>query len=119
MTQHVTRGTEVAPFPAFAAATIPTTKVLAIGSVTDQGTPDALGGVLPAEVRATVQLYLAGKIDQWYFRNEAAGVVFLMNCTTTAEARALLDALPLGVAGLMAFDLIPLGPLQALAMLLA
>ena len=98
--------------------TAPTTKVLAIGHLTAAAmTPGAMKPVMPSEVRATVQLYLGGKIDQWYVRQDKPGVVFLMNVTTVAEAHALLETLPLGVRGLMEFDLIPLGPLTPLSML--
>lgn len=112
------RGADVAMLPALAAAAAPTTKILAIGNVTARGTPDAIGAVLPFEVRATVRLHLAGKIDQWFFQNEAYGVVFIMNCATAAEAHELLEKLPLGIAGMMEFELIPLGPLRPLNMLL-
>ena len=105
-------------FAPLAAVAVPTTKILAIGNVTAKGTPDAIGAVLPFEVRATVRLHLAGKIDQWFFQNDAYGVVFIMNCTTTAEAHELLEKLPLDVAGMMEFELIPLGPLKPLAMLI-
>jgi hypothetical protein len=76
-------------------------------------------GVMPAEVRDTLQLYLAGKIADWYVRKDVSGVVFVLDVRSTAEAQALLDALPLGTAGLMAFDLIPLGPLAPLGLLAA
>jgi len=118
MTQRVMRGADVAIYPALAAFAAPTTKILAIGNVTAKGAPDAIGAVLPFEVRATVRLHLAGKIDQWFFQNDAYGVVFIMNCDTVEEAHELLEKLPLGVAGMMEFELIPLGPLKPLAMLL-
>jgi hypothetical protein len=118
MVEHTKRGADVAMFPALGAVTVPTTKILAIGNVTAKGTPDRIGAVLPFEVRATVRLHLAGKIDQWFFQNEAYGVVFIMNCATAEEAHELLEKLPLGVAGMMEFELIPLGPLKPLAMLL-
>ncbi len=73
---------------------------------------------MPKEVRETVQLYLGGKIDQWYSRKDQAGVVFVMNVPTTEEAHTLLEALPLGVARQMEFQLIPLGPLNPLRFLL-
>jgi len=41
--------------PALAAVVGPTTKILAIGSVTAKGTPEAIAPVLPFEVRATVR----------------------------------------------------------------
>jgi hypothetical protein len=96
----------------------PTTKVLAVGHLTAAGmAPGAMQPVMPSEVRETVKLYLGGKIDQWYVRQDKPGVVFLMNVSTVEEARALLEALPLGVRKLMEFDLIPLGPLTPLSML--
>jgi hypothetical protein len=84
MSEQIKRGANVPISPPLAAVAVPTTKILAIGNVTAKGTPDAIGAVLPFEVRATVRLHLAGKIDQWFFQNEAYGVVFIMNCTTTA-----------------------------------
>jgi hypothetical protein len=118
MSYSVKRGADVAIYPPLAAFEAPTTKVLAIGNVTAKGTPGAIGAVLPFEVRATVRLHLAGKIDQWFFQSEAYGVVFIMNCATAEEAHELLEKLPLGVAGMMSFELIPLGPLKPLNMLL-
>jgi hypothetical protein len=103
--------------PAVAAVATKTNKILAIGSVTAKGTPEAIAPVLPFEVRATVRNYLAGKIDQWFFQTEGYGVVFIMNATSRAEAHEILEKLPLGVAGMMEFELIALGPLAPLAML--
>jgi hypothetical protein len=104
--------------PGLAAVNVPTTKILAIGSVTAKGTPEAIAPVLPFEVRATVRNYLAGKIEQWFYQTEGFGVVFIMNATSRAEAHEILEKLPLGVAGMMEFELIALGPLKPLAMLL-
>src|ERR1700694_63150 len=67
--------------PALAAVVAPTNKILAIGSVTAKGTPEAIAPVLPFEVRATVRNYLAGKIDQWFFQADGYGVVFIMNAS--------------------------------------
>ena len=98
--------------PAPVVANVPTTKVLAIGSLTGKVMPDA--GIMQQEVPATVRLFLAGKIDAWYSRKATRGVVFVMNVPTVEEAHELLEKLPLGVHGLMKFDLIPLGPLGPL-----
>ena len=70
------------------------------------------------EVPATAQLYLAGKIDQWYVRQDHKGVVFLLNLDSIDEAHEMLEQLPLGQAQLMDFELIPLGPLSPLNVLL-
>lgn len=97
---------------------VPTTKILAIGRLLAPRQSEGFQKVMPPEVRATVDLYLKGKIDQWYVKQDGTGVVFIMNVTTVDEAHALLEALPLGDAKLMAFDLIPLGPLNPLRMLI-
>ncbi len=111
-------GLVFAQAPANTTATVPTTKVIAIGSVTATGDTPNRASIMPQEVSETVKLYLAGKIDQWYVRKDQRGVVFLMNVTTTEEAHSLLEKLPLGVAGMMKFDLIPVGPLSPLNYLL-
>jgi hypothetical protein len=102
-----------------AALTVPTIKLLAIGTFTAKAQPAVWRPILPAEMRETARLYLAGKIDQWYVKQDQSGVVFIMNLTDPDEARGLLAKLPLGQAGLMKFQIIPLGPLSPLRALLS
>ncbi len=104
-----------APLPP---SSVPTIKILAIGRLTAPFTPEQRRTIMPKEVPDTVRLYLAGKIDQWYVRQDGKGVVFLLNCASVEEAHTLLEQLPLGKAGLMTFDLIALGPLNPLRILL-
>jgi hypothetical protein len=96
-----------------------TTKVLAVGSWTAKATPETRPAVMPFEARDTLRLQLAGKIDQWFAKSDGSGAVFLMNVTDPVEAHKLLEALPLGQADMMTFELIPLGPLWPLGLLLA
>ena len=96
---------------------VPTTRLLAIGSVTAPITPEERATIMPKEVRGTVNLYLQGKIDQWWFRTDGKGVVFLLNVTSVDEAHDMLEQLPLGVAKRMTFEFIPLGPLYPLRLL--
>jgi hypothetical protein len=77
-----------------------------------------LQNLLPKEVKATVALYLDGKIDQWWAKQDGTGVVFLLNVTSVEEAHEMLEKLPLGVAKRMSFELMPLGPLRPLRALL-
>lgn len=94
---------------------VPTTKILAISH--PMGAPmtaEQRAGIMPREVRATVDAYLDGKIDQWYFQTNGKGVVFIVNASTPEEAKAVLEKFPLDQAGLMGFDYIPLGPLSPL-----
>jgi hypothetical protein len=95
----------------------PTTKILAIGTINPGVDPAKVFAILPNEVRDTVDLYLNGKIDQWYSQQQRRGVVFILNVTDPAAARDMLEKLPLGQAHLMSFELIPIGPLNPLRQL--
>ena len=102
----------------FQPAAVPTTRILAMGHLTPGTSRADIAPVMKDEVPATLQLYLDGKIDQWYFRTDVNGVVFIMNCSTVEEAHTILEKLPLGQHKMMEFDLIPLGPLAPLSSLL-
>jgi hypothetical protein len=75
--------------------------------------------VMPDEVRNTVKLYLDGKIQQWWARGDGRGVVFILNCASVAEAKALTDTLPLSKANYATFEYVALTPLTPLRMLIA
>ena len=74
--------------------------------------------IMPAEIHATVPLYLDGKIQQWFTRGDSKGVIFILNCKDVAEARALMESLPLSKANLVDEQFIPIGPLLPLGILL-
>jgi hypothetical protein len=95
----------------------PTTRILAIGTLAPNGDMQLAKRILPSEVRETVQLYLDGKIEQWYSLQDRTGVAFILNVTDPAAAHAMLEKLPLGQAHLMTFELTPLGPLNPLRQL--
>jgi hypothetical protein len=110
----------IGPVVAYAqspAASTPTTKILAIGTVNPGVDRAKVVAILPNEVRETVELYLNGKIDQWYSLEDRNGVVFILNVTDPAAAHDMLEKLPLGQAHLMSFELMPLGPLNPLRQL--
>jgi hypothetical protein len=92
----------------------PTTRILAIGTINPGVDQGKVLEILPNEVRDTVNLYLDGKIDQWYSLQDRRGVVFILNVTDPKVAHEMLEKLPLGQAHLMTFELIPLGPLNPL-----
>jgi hypothetical protein len=94
----------------------PTTEVLVIQTPKQGVTPQQIIAVMPSEVRATVKLYLDGKIREWYSRGDGKGVVFLVNAKTEDEARVVMETLPLAKEQLMDHQYIPVGPLMPLRM---
>jgi hypothetical protein len=94
------------------------TGVLTILSPKPGVIPEQIMKIMPAEIRATVPLYLQGKIQQWYTRGDGRGVIFMLNCQDVAEARALIENLPLSKENLVEEQFIPVGPLLPLGILL-
>jgi muconolactone delta-isomerase len=92
-------------------------KVMAVGTLQPLS-PEDRQQYLPKEVPATLQLYLDGKMEQFWLRDNEAGVIFLMTVDSVDEAKRLLKGLPLGQANLLTFDLFPVGPLLPLGMLI-
>ena len=95
-----------------------TTDVMVILTAKQGITRQQIMAVMPDEIRATVKLYLDGKIRQWYSKGDGKGVVFLIDAKTVEEARAIIDAMPLSKQNLMDHEFIPLGPLMPLGMLM-
>jgi hypothetical protein len=81
-------------------------------------TAQQIMAVMPSEIRATVNLYLDGKIRQWYSRGDGKGVVFLVDAKTEDEARAVMETLPLAKEQLMDHQYVPVGPLMPLRILM-
>ena len=113
MSQHTQSG---------AASGVPvpkTTEVLVIETPRPGVTAQQIMAVIPAEIRATVKLYLEGKIRQWYSRGDGRGVIFLLDVKTEDEARAIMETLPLKKEQLIDSQYIPVGPLMPLRALMA
>ena len=95
-----------------------TTAVMVILTVKQGVTRQQIAAVMPSEIRATVKLYLDGRIRQWYSRSDGKGVIFLVDAKTEDEARALMDTLPLAKEELIDHEYIPVGPLMPLRALM-
>lgn len=96
-----------------------TTGVMVILTVKAGITREQVMAVMPAEIRQTVQLYLNGKIREWYSRADGRGVVLLLESRDVAEAEAIMEGLPLAKQGLMDHEYIAVGPLLPLRLLMA
>jgi hypothetical protein len=74
--------------------------------------------IMPAEIRATVQLYLDGKIREWYSREDGRGGVFFLNTRDLGEAKSIMESLPLAKENMLDHEYIPVGPLMPLRLLM-
>jgi len=99
------------------ASTSITTGVFALLKAKPGATREQVMAIMPAEIRATVELYLSGKIREWYAREDGKGAIFLLNTASLAEAESLMDSLPLAKENLLDHEYIPVGPLKPLRLL--
>jgi hypothetical protein len=97
----------------------PTTGVFVILTAKAGVARDQVMAVMPAEIRETVQLYLKGKIREWYSRGDGRGAVFLLDTGDVAEAEAIMEGLPLAKEHVMDHEYIAVGPLLPLRLLMA
>jgi len=96
-----------------------TTGVMVILTVKAGVTREQVMAVMPAEVRQTVQLYLDGKIREWFSRADGRGAVFLLDTKDVQEAHTIMDGLPLAKQDLMDHEYIAVGPLLPLRLFIA
>jgi len=106
-----------APAPTEAPAN-PTPGVLALLTARPGVKREEVMAVMPAEIRATVRLYLAGKIREWYARGDGRGAIFLLDVKDVDEAHSMMDGLPLARANLLDHEFIPVSPLMPLGLLM-
>jgi hypothetical protein len=95
-----------------------TTAVLVIETAKQGVTAQQIMAIIPEEIRATVKLYLDGKIQQWYSRGDGKAALFMVNAKNEDEARAIMESLPLSKEELIDHEYIPVGPLMALRALM-
>jgi hypothetical protein len=95
-----------------------TTEVMVILTARQGVTRQQIMNIMPDEIRATVKLYLDGKIRQWYSRGDGKGVIFFIDAKTVDEAHAVIDTMPLSKENLMDHEYIPVGPLMPLTALI-
>jgi hypothetical protein len=96
-----------------------TTGVIVILTVKAGVAREQVMAVMPAEIRETVQLYLNGKIREWYSRGDGRGVILLLDTRDVAEAEAIMEGLPLAKQNIMDHEYIAVGPLLPLRLLMA
>ncbi|MGL4176550.1 MAG: hypothetical protein ACRCSN_10770 [Dermatophilaceae bacterium] len=89
-------------------------KVLAVSTILTTD-PAVLAKSQDPEIRreeagALWRLYVDGVIEQQWWRSDQPGPVFVLEVASVDDAAAALAEFPLAKAGLLGFDLIPMGP---------
>jgi hypothetical protein len=93
-------------------------QILAISKLKEGATMDKMGPHLADEVKHTLEVYLDGKVRNFWFKVDRPGIVLMLESADEDEARRVLKELPLVAAGFVEFDVIPLQPLKPLGTLI-
>ena len=94
-------------------------KILAIDKILPAATEEKIYAHLPQEAAKAWELQKSGVVRELYFRQDRGGAVLIMECPDVETARKVIDDLPLVKAGLVEFDLIPLGAFKPFETLFA
>ena len=95
----------------------PVTEVMVMASVKPGVAVADVMKLVPEEVRGVSQLYMDGKIEQWYTRGDGKGQIFFLRAKSVDEATAIFAELPMVKAGYVAVDYIPVGPYSPVRLL--
>jgi hypothetical protein len=84
-------------------------KILAIDKILPTATESNIRGVVIRDAMHTWVLYTKDVVREVYFRKDRPGVVLVLECASVEEATTLLKTFPMAQAGVVDFDIIPLG----------
>ncbi len=84
-------------------------KILAIDKILPTATEENIRGVVIKDALHTWVLYTKDVVREFYFRKDRPGVVLILECASVEEAKTLLKTFPMAKAGVVEFDVIPLG----------
>ena len=93
-------------------------KVIAIDKILPTATEENIRGVVIREALHIWLLYSKDVVREVYFRKDRPGVVLHLECTDAAEAKRILSTFPMVKAGVIDFDIIPLGHFVPFGMLI-
>jgi hypothetical protein len=88
-----------------------TEKIIAISRLEPETTLEKMQPLFGDESAHAWEQYKAGTFREVYLRtDDQPGVVVVMECSGVEEARSILSDFPMFKAGLLTFELIPVGP---------
>ena len=90
-------------------------KVVVVATRSEKFTAEDFAPLLPAEAKKALQLFAADVVREIYSRKDGKGAVLVLEAADEAEARARLAELPLAEAGMLEFDVYPVGPYRGIA----
>ncbi len=84
-------------------------KLFAIDRILPTATEETIRGVVIREALHIWLLYTKDIVREVYFRKDRPGTVLVLECENVADAKKFLSTFPMVKAGVIDFDIIPVG----------
>lgn len=84
-------------------------KIFAIDRILATATEEKIRGVVIKEALHIWMLNTKDIVREMYFRKDRPGVVLVLEAENAAEAKQILSTFPMVAAGVIDFDIIPVG----------
>jgi hypothetical protein len=94
-------------------------KILVLDRPRPETTMERIAPVLREETLYAWRLYASDVVRELHLRIDRPGVALILECKDVEEARQVMGSFPLARAGLVDFEVIPLGPFLSLQSLFA
>ena len=90
-------------------------KIVVVATRSDKFSAEEFAPLLPAEAKKALQLFASDVVREIYSRKDGKGAILVIEAADEDEARAHLAELPLAAAGMLEFDVYPVGPYRGIA----
>src|ERR1041385_7502511 len=84
-------------------------KIFAVDRILPTATEENIRGVVIREALHIWMLYTKDIVRETYFRKDRPGVILVLEAENAAEAKKVLSTFPMVKAGVIDFDIIPVG----------
>ena len=84
-------------------------KLFAVDRILPTATEDNIRGVVIKEALHIWMLYTKDIVRETYFRKDRPGVILVLEAESVADAKKVLSTFPMVRAGVIDFDIIPVG----------
>jgi len=84
-------------------------KLFAVDRILPTATEENIRGVVIREALHIWMLYTKDIVRETYFRKDRPGVILVLEAENVAEAKKVLSTFPMVRAGVIDFDIIPVG----------
>ncbi len=84
-------------------------KIIAVDRILPTATEENIRGVVIKEALHTWLLYTKDIVREMNFRKDRPGVVLVLECENAQEAKRILSTFPMVKAGVIDFEIIPVG----------